>query len=115
MFIKIRENRSRAQSTAEYAIVIALVIGAVIGMQTMIKRHWQGRVKILSDNLVTNSAVGEDPGIGTQYEYGDTTVALGTKQVASQEETIKGSSINRTDVFEQTNRTGSQGYDYTGE
>jgi len=32
------------QSTAEYAIVIALVLGAVIGMQTYVRRAIQGRV-----------------------------------------------------------------------
>lgn len=35
---------SRGQSTAEYAIVIALVLGAAIAMQTFVRRTIQGRV-----------------------------------------------------------------------
>lgn len=35
---------ARGQSTAEYAIVIALVLGAAIAMQTFVRRTIQGRV-----------------------------------------------------------------------
>ena len=41
----------KAQNTAEYAILIALVIGAVIAMQTYVKRSWQGGVKFAVDKL----------------------------------------------------------------
>ncbi len=41
----------KAQNTAEYAILIALVIGAVIAMQTYIKRGWQGGMKFAVDKL----------------------------------------------------------------
>jgi len=41
----LRLTRSKAQSTAEYAIVIALVIAAAVGMQIYVKRGLQAKVK----------------------------------------------------------------------
>jgi hypothetical protein len=42
MFCKL--NRKRAQTTAEYAILIAVVVGALIGMQIYVRRGLQGRI-----------------------------------------------------------------------
>ena len=39
----------KAQSTAEYAIVIALVLGALVGMQTYVKRAINARVADAAD------------------------------------------------------------------
>jgi len=47
------KNR-KAQSTAEYAILIALVIGVVIAMQTYVKRGIQGRYKDEAQNYASN-------------------------------------------------------------
>jgi len=44
-------KNERAQSTAEYAIVIALVIGAAVAMQTYVKRSMQGSIKFAVDKL----------------------------------------------------------------
>lgn len=44
MFKKLR-NRIKGQSTAEYAILIALVVAAVIAMQTYAKRALQAKVR----------------------------------------------------------------------
>ncbi len=49
MFGKL--NRKRAQTTAEYAVLLGLVIAAVIGMQTYVKRGWQARVKVETDQM----------------------------------------------------------------
>lgn len=43
----------KGQNTAEYAILIALVIAVAIAMQTYVKRGIQGRVKDSSDDFVT--------------------------------------------------------------
>ncbi|MBF0122637.1 MAG: hypothetical protein HQL21_04405 [Candidatus Omnitrophica bacterium] len=43
MFRKLRNKK--AQNTAEYAILIALVIGAVVAMQTYAQRALQGRIR----------------------------------------------------------------------
>jgi len=42
----------KAQSTAEYAIIIGVVVGALIVMQTYIKRGIQGRFKDATDGYV---------------------------------------------------------------
>lgn len=40
----MRKNR-RAQVTAEYAVLIAIAVGAVVAMQTYAKRSIQGKIK----------------------------------------------------------------------
>ena len=60
MLIKLR-----GQSTAEYAILIAVVIGALIAMQTYVKRGLQGRVKDGVDMLADETS---DLGTTEQYE-----------------------------------------------
>ena len=41
----LRSMRSKAQSTAEYAIVIGLVIAAAVAMQIYVKRGLQAKIK----------------------------------------------------------------------
>ena len=56
-------RKRRGQSTAEYAIVIALVLGAVIGMQTYVRRGLQGRVQDASNSHLPNTqSAGSGPG-----------------------------------------------------
>lgn len=49
----------RGQNTAEYAVLLALVIGAAVGIQTYVKRGVQGRLhdasKQFTDELNTGS------------------------------------------------------------
>ena len=40
----------KGQNTAEYAVLIGLVVGAAIGVQTYVKRGFQARVKTETDN-----------------------------------------------------------------
>lgn len=47
----MRILRKKGQNTAEYAILIGLVIAAVIAMQTYAKRGLQGRVYDASDSF----------------------------------------------------------------
>jgi hypothetical protein len=60
----------RAQTTAEYAILIALVVGAVVAMQVYVKRGIQGRVRDVVDHTGTGGEVaGENLTLsGSQYE-----------------------------------------------
>ncbi len=44
-------NNRKAQNTAEYAILIALVIGGVVAMQTYAQRALQGRLRDASVTL----------------------------------------------------------------
>jgi uncharacterized protein (UPF0333 family) len=64
MFKKLLRNK-KAQQTAEYALLISLVVAAVIAMQTYAQRTIQARIRDASSYLTTQtSALG-----GTnQYE-----------------------------------------------
>ena len=53
--LKLFRNR-KGQSVAEYAIVIALVIGAGTAMQIYVKRSLQGRIAGASDNFTAEVA-----------------------------------------------------------
>lgn len=44
-------RNKRGQNTAEYAVVIALVVGAAVAMQTYVKRNVQAGVKYTVDKL----------------------------------------------------------------
>lgn len=46
-----RKLNKMAQSTAEFAIVISIVIGAIVAMQIYVKRALQARVRTASDGL----------------------------------------------------------------
>jgi Flp pilus assembly pilin Flp len=48
--LKLRRN-SRAQSLSEYALLIAIIGAALIGMQTYMKRGIQGVVKLAADEI----------------------------------------------------------------
>ncbi len=46
----------KAQSTAEYAILIAIVVGALVGMQIYVRRGLQGRIADVVDQGAAMSA-----------------------------------------------------------
>ncbi len=76
-------RNKKAQNTAEYAILIALVIGGVVAMQTYAQRALQARVRDTSRYMAegtSNAAGGMGAGFGTvQYEpyYSNTTETSG--------------------------------------
>jgi uncharacterized protein (UPF0333 family) len=55
----MRMFNKKGQNTAEYAILIALVIAAAIGIQTYVKRGIQGRVKDGSDSIMNEIEGGD--------------------------------------------------------
>jgi hypothetical protein len=55
----------KAQSTGEYALVFAIILGAIVAMQTYVKRGLQGRVKSGTDYMARET---EDLGDVTQYD-----------------------------------------------
>lgn len=65
----LRLKNRKAQSTAEYVIVLGLIVAAVMAMQTYVKRGFQGRVRDAVD-YVDNA--GQTTGVpnftGDQYE-----------------------------------------------
>lgn len=44
-------HKRKAQSTAEYAIIIAIVVGAAVAMQVYVKRGLQGRIAASTDRF----------------------------------------------------------------
>ncbi|RJP27417.1 MAG: hypothetical protein C4533_08150 [Candidatus Omnitrophota bacterium] len=50
----------RAQTTAEYAVLIALVVGAVVAMQVYVRRGLQGRIRNVVDHVDSGGPVGQD-------------------------------------------------------
>ena len=47
MLIKI----NKAQSTLEYALLVAVVVGALVATQSYLKRSVQGRMQIIGDQM----------------------------------------------------------------
>src|SRR3989338_10909874 len=69
----LRKLGKRAQTTAEYAILIALVVGAVVAMQVYIRRGLQGRVHDVVNDITLGGNVEEPTKVesiftGNQYE-----------------------------------------------
>jgi len=44
-------NNKKAQSTLEYAILIIIIIGALLALQTYVKRGIQGKLKTTADDI----------------------------------------------------------------
>ena len=63
MFKKLLKNK-KAQNTAEYAILISLVVAGIIAMQTYAQRALQARVRDASQFLATQTAA-----LGTSQQY----------------------------------------------
>lgn len=64
MFRKLLKNK-KAQQTAEYALLIALVVAAIIAMQTYAQRTIQARIRDASQYLTTQTS---SLGATNQYE-----------------------------------------------
>lgn len=77
--LRLMRNK-KAQNTAEYAILIALVIGAVVAMQTYAQRALQGRMRDASLQLVDQTS---NLGTTAQYEpyYLNQTSRMDTEQM----------------------------------
>jgi len=81
----------KAQTTAEYAILIALIVGAVVAMQIYVKRGIQGRVKEVVDHTGAGGEVaGQNLSLsGSQYEpyYQQSTAS--TQQTSTAKEQLE--------------------------
>ena len=98
MFKKLIKNK-KAQTTAEYAILISLVVAGIIAMQTYAQRALQARVRDAGQHLAAETS---DLGTTVQYEpYYLTTDYTVTRnesetQVLSQKLSQQFTSSNRT-------------------
>ncbi|MDD5477960.1 MAG: hypothetical protein PHG87_07200 [Candidatus Omnitrophica bacterium] len=96
----------KGQNTAEYAILIALIIAAAVGMQTYVKRGLQGRVHEAVRN--TGQALPDVGGAslsfsGNQYEPYYTESDTKVKSARTAQETLGNrGQITRSNVQEAT-------------
>ncbi|MCX5697930.1 MAG: hypothetical protein NTU54_08215 [Candidatus Omnitrophica bacterium] len=77
MFIHLTK---RGQSTLEYAVVIAVIVGALLATQVYIKRGIQGRFKQSSDDIGAQFSPG-----ASKYDYTTTTTIHSDETVAPRE------------------------------
>lgn len=103
----------KAQSTAEYAILISLVIAAAMAMQVYVKRGFQGGIKYTTDKLKANARL-DSASPTLQYEpyYMMSESNTTQENVHSSEEFAEGGKVVRetglTGSGEQTTRTSKQ-------
>jgi len=105
-------SRKRGQSTAEYAIVIGVVIAAVVAMQVYVKRGIQGKFKDASDAKIEvegNTDYGVNDYKQFEPQYSTTTDMVSTKDVTEKATTTAGGGVKREIVGEEiSSRTGTQ-------
>jgi Flp pilus assembly pilin Flp len=97
----------RAQTTAEYAILIGLVVAALVAMQTYVKRGLQGRMKDATDQFgVQNPTLNTTPQYEPYYMQQSTTQ---NTNASDTENIALGGAVTRTNSDTST-RTGTQTY-----
>jgi hypothetical protein len=99
---------SKGQSTAEYAIVIGLVIAAAVAMQVYVKRGIQGKIKDAVDFTKTDSTSGVTIG-SSQYEPYYLSQNLSTSSNSASVATMGTSGVVNRNITgnEVTSRTGT--------
>ncbi len=71
-------NKRKGQSTLEYAVIIAVVVGALVAMQIYMKRGVEGKLRESTDN------------IGEQFDAEKTTVSRTTNRTGTTVQTVSG-------------------------
>ena len=98
----MKQRGRSGQSTAEYAILIAIVVAGMVGMQVYVKRGLQARYKVASDRLTAGTAteqIGDRPFLHTvdQYEPYYANQDVGTQQDRTESDQFTGDgTITRT-------------------
>ena len=99
-------GKKRASATAEFAILIGVIVGAALAMQTYVKRAWQSNLKHYADELSYE---------GRQYEPYYLSSSFNSASDDSQStSTALGGGVTR-ETNKKTQRTGQQEYGYEGE
>ncbi|MDP2928383.1 MAG: hypothetical protein Q8N80_06275 [Candidatus Omnitrophota bacterium] len=86
----------KGQSTAEYAIVIGLVIAAAVGMQIYVKRSIQGKIKDAT-SITNDAGGGVTIGNTVQYEpdYATTENMESKRDAKERATTVAGGGLTR--------------------
>lgn len=102
------------QSTAEYAILLGVVVAAIVGMQIYVKRGMNARLKDGSDSAMaamwanlgkTGTPTPDDRQYEPYYTSSDYDV---TQSADHQENVATGGIVTKSGIVETTTRTGSQ-------
>jgi hypothetical protein len=98
------KNRYKGQSTLEYAVIIAVVVGALLAIQIYMKRGIQGKLRDSTDQIgeqfdAENTAVNR-----TTTRTGNTVqaVSAGVTTVDSGEGSLGGAKETRTETGSET-------------
>lgn len=109
--LRLLKNK-KAQSVAEYVIVLGLVVATVVAMQTYVKRGIQGRVRDAVDYVDNAGGAGVVSFTGNQYEpYYLRSDISSTQDTTGESETYStGGSVSRALTSEETETTGNKIY-----
>lgn len=111
--LKFLKNK-KAQSVAEYVIILGLVVATVVAMQTYVKRGMQGRIREAVDYVENPTDVtGVVNFTGAQYEpyYLKSDISSQQKTTGEKEVYSTGGAVDRALGSEQTETTGSKTYE----
>ena len=105
-------NAKRGQNTAEYAILIGVIVAAAIAMQIYIRRGMQARVKDAVDFTQTaDDDAGGNLFTQSQYEPYYMATNFETTQTGGRSTALQtGGGVITDALSEQTSRTGNQTY-----
>ena len=105
MRIVTRARSRSGQTMAEFALVLAFVIAAVIAMSLYVKRGLEGKIKDVTDDLGTGLSTTNHT---SQYEpyYASSDYNVGQSQ-AGQDQYNTGGKVFRDTKKEESTRTGS--------
>ena len=104
MFRKLMKNK-KAQQTAEYALLISLVVAAIIAMQTYAQRTIQARIRDASAALTAKTS---DLGTTVQYEPYYLETSYDTLRDDTTEQ-VQDNSVGGFSTFEDSVRTRASG------
>jgi|SRR5208283_426519 len=108
------KNR-KAQNTAEYALLIALVVAGVIAMQTYAQRALQARIHAASAYMANSGAVGGNQVLGNATQYEPYYLQSNYSSVTNSDESKRlGVGMEAADSDTNSTRNGAQEATYAG-
>jgi Flp pilus assembly pilin Flp len=105
MFKKLMKNK-KAQNTAEYAILISLVVAGIIAMQTYAQRALQARVRDAGKYLATSAPLS---GAGT-VQYEPYYLSTNYQVTRNESETQRLDDVTTSQITDSTRTRGSAGF-----
>jgi hypothetical protein len=94
MFLRLK--KMKAQSTLEYAIIIAVVVAGMVAMQVYLRRGISGKMRTSADS------------IGDQFDPATSTGSFSTNSTSSSNEVVETTGVTGTNMTQTQTRTGSE-------